>query len=106
MAKLNEQQLQELKQKYGTYYELTVPVNDDGTETATVYLRKMDRPCYSSVSKLVQNDSLKAIENLIRTLYIGGDQVEKITENFDALRAAEGACIELIKAKEGTLKKN
>ena len=67
---------------------------------------KIDRACYSSVAKLVQNDSLKAIENLIRTLYIGGDDVSKITENFDALRAAEGACLEMIKAKEGVLKKN
>ena len=84
MAELTKEQLAGLKAKYGTVYTLTVP----------------------SVQKIVQTDSLKAIENLIRTLYVGGDEVTKITENFDALHSAEGACLDMIKAKQGTLKKN
>lgn len=106
MAELTKEQLSELKTKYGTVYTLTVPINEDETEFATVYLRKMDRPCFSSVQKLVQTDSLKAIENLIKTLYVGGDEVTKITDNFDALHSAEGACLDMIKAKHGSLKKN
>ena len=38
MAK--ENLLVELKQKYGVVYTLTVPINDEETEHATVYLRK------------------------------------------------------------------
>lgn len=106
MAELTKEQLAGLKAKYGTVYTLTVPTNEDETEFATVYLRKIDRACFSSVQKIVQTDSLKAIENLIRTLYVGGDEVTKITENFDALHSAEGACLDMIKAKQGTLKKN
>lgn len=106
MAKLTEKDLQELKTKYGNYYTLIVPTNDEETEHATVYLRKMDRVCYSSVSKLVQKDSLLGLESLIKTLWIGGDDVKLITENFDALRAAEGACLEILMAKQAVLKKN
>ena len=68
MAELTKEQLAGLKAKYGTVYTLTVPTNEDETEFATVYLRKIDRACFSSVQKIVQTDSLKAIENLIRTL--------------------------------------
>ena len=106
MAKLSEQELQDLKSKYGTVYTLTVPVNDDETEHATIYLRKMDRATFSSVQKIVQSDSIKATENLLKTLYVGGDDVKLITDNFDALHSAENACLEMIKAKQGTLKKN
>ena len=106
MAELTEKQLAELKAKYGTVYTLTVPINEDETEFATVYLRKMDRACYSTVSKLVQKDSLLGLENLIKTLYVGGDEVTKITDNFDALRAAEAPCLEILMAKQGSLKKN
>lgn len=103
---LNEKEITDLKSKYGTLYELKVPTNDEETEHATVYLRKMDRACYSTVSKLVQKDSLLGLENLIKTLYVGGDEVTKITDNFDALRAAEAPCLEILMAKQGSLKKN
>lgn len=103
---LNEKEITDLKAKYGTLYELKVPTNDEETEHATIYLRKMDRACYSTVSKLVQKDSLLGLENLIKTLYVGGDEVIKITENFDALRAAEAPCLEILMAKQGSLKKN
>ena len=106
MANLSDQELKELKAKYGSVYTLTVPVNDDETEFATIYLRKMDRACYSTVSKLVQKDALLGLENLIKTLYVGGDEVTKITENFDALRSAEAPCLEILMAKQGSLKKN
>lgn len=106
MAELTKEEVAALKEKYGVLYTLKVPTNDEETEHATVYLKKMDRGCYSAVSKLVQKDSLLGLESLIKTLYVGGDEVTKITENFDALRAAEAPCLEILMAKQGTLKKN
>lgn len=103
---LSEQEISELKLKYGTIYTLTVPTNEDETKHATIYLRKMDRTCFSVVSKLIQNDSMKGLESLLKTLYVGGDNVTDITDNFDALRAAEQPCLELLMAKSGSLKKN
>ena len=103
---MNEADLQALKTKYGTVYTLTVPTNDEETEQATVYLKKVDRVIYASVSKLIQKDEMLGIESLLKSLYIGGDKVEKITENFDALRSAEVSLRQILAVKEGSLKKN
>ena len=103
---MNEADLQALKTKYGTVYTLTVPTNDEETEHATVYLKKVDRVIYASVSKLIQKDEMQGIESLLRSLYIGGDKVESITDNFDALRSAEVSLRQILSVKEGSLKKN
>lgn len=96
----------ELKAKHGTVYTLTVPISEDEKQKATIFLRKMDRLCYQSVSKLMAKDELMAVESLLKTLHVGGDKVELITDNFDALRAAANSVVEIIQAKEGVLKKN
>ena len=101
-----EKELAELKSKYGTVYTLTVPTNDEETEFAMVFLRKMDRVCYQSVSKLIQKDELQAVESLIKTLRIGGDSASLICDSFDALRSAATAILPMIVAKQGELKKN
>jgi hypothetical protein len=98
--------LEGLKSKYGTVYTLTVPTNDEETEFATVYLKKVDRVIYASVSKLIQKDEMLGIESLLKSLWIGGDKVEKITDNFDALRSAELSLRQILSVKESTLKKN
>lgn len=98
--------LEKLKAKYGTVYTLVVPTNDEETEYATVYLKKVDRLIYASVSKMIQKDEMLGIESMLKSLWIGGDKVEKITDNFDALRSAEVKLRELLYVKESSLKKN
>lgn len=99
-------ELVELKAKHGTVYELKVPLNDDETEFATVFLRKLDRDTYKMASKLIQKDELQGVEFLIKTLRIGGDSAAKINEDFDALRSAASSILPMLIAKEGSLKKN
>lgn len=110
MSKLTNEQLQDLKkqlkEKHGVVYELNVPLNDDGTESATIFLRKIDRVCFNTVSKLVQKDELMGIESLVKTLYIGGDDVNLIVNDFEALRAASIAVLPMLQAREASLKKN
>lgn len=96
----------DLKAKYGTVYSLTVPVNDEETEHATIHLRKMDRLCYQSVSKLIQKDELTGVESFLKTLRVGGCEVSVITGNFDALRSAAKAILPMLTAKDADLKKN
>lgn len=102
---MNEE-VEKLKSKYGTVYTLTVPTNDEETEHATVYLKKVDRLIYASVSKMIQKDEMLGIESLLKSLWIGGDKVEKITDNFDALRSAELSLRQILAVKESSLKKN
>lgn len=99
-------ELSELKAKYGTVYTLEIPLNDESTEKATVFLRKLDRVTFQVISKLIDKDVLKATESLINTLRVGGDDAKLITEDFDALRSASNAIAEMLFAREGSLKKN
>jgi hypothetical protein len=101
MEQLTEQQLRE---KYGVFFTLSV---DDSTgKKITVFLRKLDRVVYSSVSAIIQKDSLRGIESLLKSLWIGGDDVNLIIDDFEALRSAEVTLIEMLQPKVGTLKKN
>lgn len=97
-------ELSKLKEQHGTVYTLTVPV-DEGEEV-TVYLKKLDRPTYSAVSKIIQKDELQATEVLLKNLYVGGAPLDKITGDFDALRSASNSVVPILEAKEGSLKKN
>lgn len=96
----------ELKAKYGTVYTLSLPMPDDSGKTVTIFLRKMDRLVYKTVSALIQKESLMGVESLLRQLYIGGDNLESIINDFDLLRSAESTIVELLQAKQGELKKN
>lgn len=94
----------QLKEKYGEFYTLTVKDSKDAE--ICVHLRKLDRTVYQSVTAIIQKDSLRGIESLLRSLWIGGDDVNRIIEDFEALRSAEVTLIEMIQPKAGTLKKN
>lgn len=100
------EELKELKEKFNNVYTLTVPTNDEETEFATVFLKKLDRPTYKVVSALIQKDELNGVESLIKSLRIGGDEATAITDNFDALRSASLSLIPMLSAKQGELKKN
>ena len=89
-------------------YTVVVPLSDeDDCEEATIYLKKFDRPLLSSLQKLITGpDSLKAVEVFLKNTYIGGDDLNLVLTNFDALRSCEGAVVEIISVKKATLKKN
>lgn len=100
-------ELNQLKGKYKIVYTIEAPLNDEETEFATIYLRKPDRIVYAMVSKLATgNDPLKAVEACLKSCYIGGDELNLITSNDEALMSCETAIVELLKKKEAVLKKN
>lgn len=99
--------IEELKAKYGRIYTIDVPLDDeDETKIATIHLRKPDRITHSLVSKLVSNDSVKAIEAALKNLYVGGDKLDLVTSNDDALLSCESAIVEMMQKKQAVLKKN
>ena len=100
-------EFEKLKEKYKTIYTIIAPLNDEETEHATIYLKKPDRIIYSIVSKLAGgSDPLKAIEAALKNLYIGGDKLDLVLENDEALMSCESAIVEILKKKEAVLKKN
>jgi hypothetical protein len=66
----------------------------------------MDRIAYKSVSALIAKDELMGVESFLKTLYVGGDDVAKITDDFTALRSAAISILPMLQAEAGELKKN
>ena len=96
-----------LKTKYNTVFTIEVPMNDEGTETATLFLKKADRTAHAAIGKLATgNDPLKAVEFALKTLCIGGDKVETVLSDDEALMACDMAIVELLSKRTATLKKN
>ena len=96
--------VEELKGKYDEVYTLTV--NDKAGEPITVYLKGLDRVTYKSNSALIQKDEMLGVEGLLKSLWIGGDDVTKITNDFKALRSAGATILPLLEVEAGELKKN
>lgn len=102
-----ENELKELKDKYKTVYTVVAPLNEDESETSTIFLKKPDRMFFSIVSKIAsQGDSFRTIEAGLKALHIGGDKLDLILANDDAIMSCESVIIELLKKKEAVLKKN
>lgn len=101
-----EKELTELKKENKDVFTLTAPLDDDG-KTATVFLKKIDRETRNMVGKLaVTNDPLRAVESALKRLWIGGDPVDTILNNEDALLSCEDAVVEMMQKKTAVLKKN
>ena len=94
----------DLKKKHDEVYTLTVK-NKSG-EPITVYLKGLDRITYKSNSALIQKDEMLGVESLLKSLWIGGDNVTKITNDFKALRSAGSTILPLLEVEAGELKKN
>lgn len=96
----------ELKAKHKKVSILKVPLNDEMTEHAVLFLKAMDRAVYSSVNKMLEKDELQATQVLINSLWIGGDAKDLVTVEFETLQAASFVCGELLKPRKAELKKN
>lgn len=102
-----ETELKTLKAKHGRVYTITsTPDEDKPEETITIFLRKSDRMAADLVRREVQKSVSKGIEAGLRNLYIGGDALDLIVKNDDALLSCEGPLVELMNKQEAVLKKN
>lgn len=95
-----------LKEKHAKVHILKVPLDDGGTKHAVLFLKALDRSSYAAISKISGKDSLQGCELLINTLWIGGDDKELVTKDFEALLAADFQCGSLMIPRRAQLKKN
>lgn len=95
-----------LKEKHKKVHILKVPLDDGDTKHAVSFLKPLDRPSYSAISKLSAKDSMQGCELLINTLWVGGDDKELVTKDFEALLAADFMCGSLMQPRRAQLKKN
>jgi len=97
-----------LKQKHGSVREMEVYLDtDDDTKTATLFLRKPDKSTRNMVGKLVdQNKFDTAVISCLKALYIGGDELNSVLDNEDAMESAGQGVVDLLAVQKATLKKN
>lgn len=99
--------LDELKAKHGSVFTITVPCSDDDdAELLTIHLKKPDRTTHVLMNKFQSVDYTKAIEVVLRNLYVGGDELNKVIENDYALLACDNPVFQLMLVRQGELKKN
>jgi hypothetical protein len=84
----------------------TLTVKNKNGEPITVYLKELDRVTYKSNSALIQKDEMLGVSGLLSSLWVGGDDVTKIINDFKALRSAGATLVPLLEVEAGELKKN
>jgi len=98
--------LKETKKKFN---ELTVFLDeDDAKKTATLFLRKPDKHVRSLISTILSRpgQGSKAVEAVLRNLYIGGDNIDEVCKNDYAIASADEAVVEMLQVHKAVLKKN
>ena len=98
--------IEEIKSKYPNSDIFTLAVKNKKGDTITIHLREMDRIAYKSVSALIAKDELMGVESFLKTLYVGGDEVALVIDDFVALRNASITILPMLQAEAGELKKN
>lgn len=98
--------IEEIKSKYPNSDIWTLEVKSKRGEPIIIHLREMDRIAYKSVSALIAKDELMGVESFLKTLWVGGDDVKLITDDFSALRSAAITILPMLQAEAGELKKN
>ena len=99
---------EKLKATHGVVREMLVYLDtDDEDKTATIFLKKPDKSTRKMVGKLVDGGKFDiAVESCLKALYIGGDELNLILSNDDAIESAGMGVVELLKVQQATLKKN
>lgn len=89
-------------------FTLTVPLDKDKTEFATMVLKDLgnNRSLFTMVGKAMQDDELNGAEILLNGLWVSGDPVSKITGSLYALRSSARTLLPMLRVEEGELKKN
>jgi hypothetical protein len=108
---LNENQkaeLENLKSKHGKVRTLFVPLDeDDDSKIAVLFVKKPDRTVRNMVDAMVNKGKTnEAITAALKALRIGGDDLDLVLKNDDAMASLDFAIVKLFEVAQTTLKKN
>ena len=86
-------------------FKLTTFLNEDEEQERTIFLRKPTRMVRTAGEKVAQTDPWKGVETFLRGMYLGGDNLDEIIKNDDALMIAGDVLVEIIKLKPGNVQR-
>lgn len=102
-----EEEKESLKKVHGKVFTIMAPMDDEGEKFNTLFLKKPNRSLHNIVGKLAQgNDPTKAIEAALKNMYVGGDSLDEVLADDDALMGCENSIVELMAKRQSVLKKN
>lgn len=109
MAKSREEldaELIELKKKFGEdkpLFALTTYIDEKDDEERTIFLQKPNRLTRQAGEKQIQQNAWKGAETFLRGMYVGGDDLDEIIKNDDAMMIASEQLVEVIKLRSGNV---
>jgi hypothetical protein len=81
---ITEEKIKELKQKYGTVYTITIPIEDESS--LTYVLRKPDKQTRKMIGELAKGEiPERAVIAGFNALKVDGDDVALLEKNDDAI---------------------
>jgi hypothetical protein len=92
------------KKKYGTVFEIEIPIDDDGN-TTTIYVKKASREILSIAGSLMSKDPMKANEVILKNCLIPELNDMTILDNEDIFLSACTAIEEIVRIRQATIKK-
>jgi hypothetical protein len=89
-------------------FTLELPKKGNGPEVWSVELKELTEDLYIAVSQLMrkQGKELDAMRFLLRNLHVGGDNVEDVCRDWEAVYASAEQIMSLLPQAQGRLKKN
>lgn len=105
---MTNEQIAELKAKYGKIITVIIPLDEeDESKALTYYLRKPDKTARRLISKAA-NGSMpeKAVLVGFNQLRVAGDEVAALEKHDDAMVIAEHALVEILEVQKAIIKKN
>jgi hypothetical protein len=108
LTELQKAELETLKSKHGKVRTLFVPLDeDDETKQAVFFMKKPDGIVRSLIDSMVNKGKTnEAITAAMKALRIGGDDLELVLKNDDAMASLDYAIAELFAVQKAVIKKN
>lgn len=106
MTPQTEEQITELKQRFGEVYELKLPLNDEGTEFTYGYCKKPSRAVMGAYLSMMGNNPLNAQEVLLKNILIAEISDANIITNDDLFYSACTVIASVITIRQAILKKS
>jgi hypothetical protein len=100
-------ELLKIKEKQGEkpVFALTTYIDEDEDKERTIYLVKPNRLTRQAGEKEIQRSAWKGAEVFLRGMYVGGDDLNEIIENDDAMMIASEQLVHVIKLRSGNVQK-
>lgn len=100
-------ELVEVKKKYEgiAVYRMDTYIDEKDEEQRTIFLRKPTRMVRTAAEKVTTTDAWKGVETFLRGMHVGGDDLEEILKNDDALMICGAALVEIIQLRPGNVQK-